>query len=139
MSCTICSKIECRKNLLLLKLDNFSKHVGKRKAKVTTKGVQTSKFFYSKNTNMFKMKRSMLIWQKGFNVLHLGRKKDGNDDKQKLVQFIIGLHLLMEGRPMIDFEGLKLLFKQLGVKTTLKSSRLIAQHGSWLNNYTKWC
>jgi hypothetical protein len=43
----------------------------------------------------------------------------------------------MEGRPMIDFEGLKLLFKLLGVKTTLKSSRLIAQHGSWLNNYTK--
>ncbi len=38
---------------------------------------------------------------------------------------------------MIDFEGLKLLFKLLGVKTTLKSSRLIAQHGSWLNNYTK--
>jgi hypothetical protein len=28
---------------------------------------------------------------------------------------------------MIDFEGLKLLFKQLGVKTTLKSSRLIVQ------------
>jgi hypothetical protein len=50
---------------------------------------------------------------------------------------LIHIHLLMEGRPMIDFEGLKLLFKQLGVKTTLKSSRLIVQHGSWLNNYTK--
>jgi hypothetical protein len=45
----------------------------------------------------------------------------------------------MEGMPMIEFEGLKLLFKQLGVKTMLKRSRLIAQHGSWLNNYTKWC
>jgi hypothetical protein len=75
----------------------------------------------------------------GLNVLHLVRKRDGNDDKQKLVQFTIGLHLLMEGKPMIDFEGLKLLFKQLGVKTMLESSRLIVQHGSWLNNYTKRC
>jgi hypothetical protein len=43
------------------------------------------------------------------------RKRNGNDDKQKLVHFTIGLHLLMEGRPMIHFEGSKLLFKQLGV------------------------
>jgi hypothetical protein len=65
MSCEICSKIECKFFLFVLKLDNFSKHVGKRKAKVTTKGVQTSKFFYYKNTNMLKMRRSMLIWQRG--------------------------------------------------------------------------
>jgi hypothetical protein len=76
---------------------------------------------------------------KGFNVLHLAREKDGNDDKQKLVQFTISLHLFMEGRPMIDFKHLKLLFKQLGVKTMLKISRLIAQHGSWLNNFSNWC
>jgi hypothetical protein len=38
-------------------------------------------------------------------------KDDGNDDKWKLVQFTFVLHLIMEGRPMIDFEGLKLLFK----------------------------
>jgi hypothetical protein len=54
MSCTICSKIECRKNLFAFKLDNFSEHVGKRKAKVTTKSVQTSKFFYSKVTTCSK-------------------------------------------------------------------------------------
>jgi len=138
MSCES-SKIECRKNLFVLKLDNFFKHVGKRKAKVTTKGVQTSNFFYSKNATMHKMKAINLNLANGLNVLHLVRKRDGNDDKQKLVQFTIGLHLLMEGRPMIDFEGLKLLFKQLGVKTMLESSRLIVQHGSWLNNYTKRC
>jgi hypothetical protein len=44
-------------------------------------------------------------------VLHLMKKGNGNDDKWKLAQFIFVLHLIMEGRLMIDFEGLKFLFK----------------------------
>jgi hypothetical protein len=44
-------------------------------------------------------------------ILHLVMKGDGNDDKWKLVQFAIDLHLLMEGMPITNFESLKFLFK----------------------------
>jgi hypothetical protein len=40
---------------------------------------------------------------KGFNVFHLVRKKDGNDDKQNLVQFtIVDTYTFVDGRKAND-------------------------------------
>jgi hypothetical protein len=47
--------------------------------------------------------------EKGSNVVQLVTKRNGNDDKAKLVQFIIVLHLLMAGKSITNFESLKAL------------------------------
>jgi hypothetical protein len=44
-------------------------------------------------------------------ILHLVMKGYGNGDKRKLVQFVVDLHLLMEGMPITNFENLNFLFK----------------------------
>jgi hypothetical protein len=51
MRCKIFSKLEHeKKQLLVLELHSLSRHIGKRKMKVTTKGVQACKFFYLKDS-----------------------------------------------------------------------------------------
>jgi hypothetical protein len=97
----VCSKFEYKYKLFVPKLDNLSKHINKRKAKVAKLDIQTWKFYFSKNSQHAKSKIILTSMAKE-NVFHFVTKQVGNDDKQKLVQFTYVMHSLRGTPPFCN-------------------------------------
>jgi phage-related protein len=85
--CKVCSKVQHKDRLFVLKFDNLSKHASKKKEKVIKFSVQPGKFYFKKNSQHVKNEFIIACMPKE-NVFHLVMKGDGNYDNQKLVQFI---------------------------------------------------
>ncbi len=47
VQCAICTKVEEKENLLMLKLDSLLKHVSRHKAKVSKLGVLTGPYYFN--------------------------------------------------------------------------------------------
>ncbi len=58
--------------------------------------------------------------------------------KKKYIQFVAIFHLLKNGRPMIDFESLKELFKFLKFVNAPQKIRQIQVGGVWQKPWIMW-
>jgi hypothetical protein len=97
----MCLKFEHKDKLFVPKLDNLSKHISKRKAKVAKLDIQTWKFYFSKDSQHAKNKVILISMAKD-SVFHFVTKEDGNDDEQKLIQFTKVLHSLRRTPPFCN-------------------------------------
>jgi len=61
VQCAICSKVEVKEKLLVLKLDNLLTHASRHKAEVPSRGVEVGSFISILKANMLKMKKSTLL------------------------------------------------------------------------------
>jgi hypothetical protein len=92
----VCSKIECKDELLVPKFDILSNHANKRKTKVAMLGVQIRKLIFLKKSQHVKNK-AIYVGMARKNVFHLVAQGDGNHNRQKIVQFTYVMHLLKKG------------------------------------------
>ncbi len=117
--CTICSKVEGRKKLLIPKLDYLLKHLGRRKTTFAMPKVKVGEFYENKKCAY--AKKQVLFAQILVNfVLQLVIYQGLASNKRKFVQFIVILYVLFHSKPMNFFENMKSLLELLKVKHCLK-------------------
>jgi hypothetical protein len=116
--CKICSNIERKPKLLALKFNTFHKHVRRRMAIIHNSGIVVKDYFYckdvahAKNERIYSMRNSKSIMTLVQSRIHFRVWK-------KFIQFVIVLHILLHGKPMLEYESLRELFLLFKVKNTL--------------------
>jgi len=119
--CKVCSKIDGKDKMFALKIDNLWKHAKRRKALVVILGIcGASKYYMSKNFVPAKNERLCAVARKD-SIFKLVYHLIVGKRKKKLVQFSTCFHMLVEGRPMIDFESMNKLVHFLDVKNFPKT------------------
>ncbi len=106
--CKVCIRIERKENLLVLKMDFLSKHVSKRKGK--GHDVVVGKWYFAKDPKHAKNEVLNASFTHDFVLTRLTITEVTNN-KRKLLQYRCISHLLNEGHPTMDYEGMKVLFK----------------------------
>jgi hypothetical protein len=113
----ICNNIEGKPKLLALKLDTLQKHVGCHKATISSFDIVIRDYFYCKDATHAKNERTCTMQNLEFAMtlvqsrIHLGGQK-------KFIQFVTILHILLHGRPMLEYDSLRELVLLLKVKNT---------------------
>ncbi len=103
--------------MLAPKLNTLQKHVRHCKAAIPSFGIVVGDYFYCKDVAHAKNERTYFVQNLEFVMtlmqsgIHLGARK-------KFIQFVIVLHILLHGRPMLEYESLRELFLLLKVKNT---------------------
>ncbi len=129
--CTICSKVEGLKKLLIPKFDYLLKHLGRRKTTFAMLRVKVREFY--ENKKCAHAKKQALFAQILANfVLQLLINQGLASNKRKFVQFVFILYVLSHSKPMTNFENMKSLFELLKGNIVQKNTSLILQVGVWL-------
>jgi hypothetical protein len=114
VKCRVCSKVKGNDKLLVLKLDSLIKHSGLQKCTIVRLGVDVKK--YSIHPTNSHVKNEKFFAARGLDIVAIQLENGGKAEREKkYIQFVAIQHLFKQGRPMIDFEGLKGLFKFLKV------------------------
>jgi hypothetical protein len=117
VQCKICSNIEGKPKLLAPKFDTLHKHVGRHKAIVLNSSIVVEDCFYCKDVAHAKNEKTYFMWNLESVItlmqlgIHLGTWK-------KFIQFVTVLHILLHGRPILEYESLRELFLLLKVRNT---------------------
>ncbi len=121
VKCKVCTKREGKEKLLAPKFDNLWKHSGRRKALATISKVfkagefyMNKDFVHAKSEHLYYSIRKDTIANQIYHVAIGWRKK-------KLVQFSICFHMMVESRPMINYESMSKLLHFLDVKNFPKA------------------
>jgi hypothetical protein len=115
--CRICTEVEGREELHVLKINSLHKHSGHWKAVTTTERVKKGKFYYVstnqhiKNERVYYARRGAV----GETIIQQVAYGTMRERRCKLVQFQIVFWLLEHGRPMNDYEAIQELMAQLEV------------------------
>jgi hypothetical protein len=114
VKCWVFFKVNGKDKLLVLKLDSLIKHSRMQKSTITRLGVVVGRYFICPTNSHVKNEKFFVA--KGLDMV-VAQLEDGGkaERKKKYIQFVVIWHLLKQGHPMIDFEGLKGLFKFLKV------------------------
>ena len=113
--CKICSDVEGREKLLVPKLDSLWKHCGRRKAITSFGKVKAGQHYFLTN-NAHAKNEKIYFARLGkardtvFQQVAMGTVKER---KRKMVQFQAVLWLLMQGRPLTQYEKMKDLLQLL--------------------------
>ncbi len=111
----ICSELDGREKLSVLKFDNLQKHASRKKCNVVGPKLTMGQYFMFTNSQHAKNER---LWtSRGQNIIveMVASFSETSEKKPKFVQFVAIFQLLKLGKPLIDFE----LFNILKVKITL--------------------
>jgi hypothetical protein len=117
VQCKICSNIERKPKLLAPKFDTLQKHVERRKATILNSSIVVEDYFYCKDVAHAKNEKTYSMWNLEFVMtlvqlgIHFGTRK-------MFIQFVTALHILLHGRPILEYESLRELFLLLKVKNT---------------------
>ena len=116
VKCTVCSTISGKPKIMGPKWDALSKHGGKRKAtKNLGNGVKKWQWYIAKNCKHLHFER-IFATRSTVTMAQLLAVVKG-ERARKRQQLATVLHLLQEGRPMLEYPALKPLFTFLGVPT----------------------
>jgi hypothetical protein len=115
--CRICTEVEGRKKLLVLKIDSLHKHSGHRKVVIATRQVKKGEFYYLSTNQYIKNERMYFARRGAVGETIIQQVQHGavRERRRKLVQFRIVFWLLAHGRPMNDYEAVQELMVQLEV------------------------
>ncbi len=97
-------KVEGKEKLLVPRLDNLLKHVGRHKAKVLNRGVEASFFNFDPKNQHVQNEKKLHYCRLSFNSRCCCCRSSPCQEK-KIVQFVAMFHLLSKGQVMMDFEG----------------------------------
>jgi hypothetical protein len=131
--CKVFSKINGKAKMFAPKIESLHKHVGKKKALMVVLGVCGAREYYmskdsvhAKNeTWLYAIARKDSTFKQAYHAV-VGKKK------KKLMQFSTCFHMLVEGRPMTNFESMnKLLHFLDGPRTFQKPIGQIKMVGKW--------
>jgi len=115
--CKICSDVEGRDKLLVPKLDSLWKHCGRRKATTSFGKVKAGDYYFLSNNVHVRNEKIFFArsGKAGDTVVQQVAQGAIRERKRKMVQFRGILWLLMQGRPLAQYEMMKDLFELLGV------------------------
>lgn len=114
VKCLVCSTITGKPKLLGPKWDTLQKHSGKRKAtKNMIGGIKKGQWYIAKNCKHLRFER-MYATRSVVTVAQQMASVTG-ERARKRQQFATVLHILQEGRPMLEYQALQPLFTFLGV------------------------
>lgn len=114
VKCLVCTAIEGRDKILGPKWDTLQKHGGKRKAtRDMTNGTKKGRWYQDLNCKYVKNERIYATRSRRTVLEQVTAMKGERGRKQ--IQFATILHLLHEGRPMLEYTALQPLFTFLGV------------------------
>jgi len=114
VKCRVCSKVKGNEKLLVSKLDSLIKHSGLQKCTIARLGADVRKYSICPTNSHVKNKK--LFAAKGLDMVAIQLESGGKVEREKnYIQFVAIWHLFKQGHPMMDFEGLKGLFKFLKV------------------------
>ena len=114
VKCLVYTVIEGRDKILGPKWDTLMKHGGKRKATHDMpNGPKKDKWYQDKNCRHVKNERIFAAKSRTTFLEQVTEVKGERDRKQ--IQFAIILHLLHEGRPMLEYTAPQPLLRFLGV------------------------
>jgi hypothetical protein len=111
----VCTTIESKERILVVKLNSLYKHVGRRKAKTNHLGMAKGTFYYCMNF-VHQKNETLYVVSLYSNVVHQLDLGEIGEKKNKKVQFAIVFYLLREGRPLTNYESLKDLFYFFKIK-----------------------
>jgi len=115
VKCRVCFKVEGRDKLLVPKLDSLIKHSRMRKCIIAKPKVVMGQYFICPTNSH--VKNEKLFVARGLDTVVVQLENGGKAKRKKTnIQFVAIWHLLKQGHPTIDFEGLKGLFKFLIVE-----------------------
>jgi hypothetical protein len=116
VKCAVCSTIIEKPKNMGPKWDTLSKHSGKRKAtKNLGNSVKKGQWYIAKNCKHLRFEKIFAAQSTVTVAQQLAVVK--RERARKRQQFATVLHLLQEGRPMLEYPALKPLFTFLGVPT----------------------
>jgi len=115
--CKICSNIEGKTKLLTPKFDTLQKHVRHCKATIPSSNIVVEDYFYYKDFAHAKNERTYFVHNSEF-IMTLVQSRIHLVAWKKFIQFATILHILLHGRPMLEYELLRELFLLLKVKNT---------------------
>lgn len=115
--CKVCSDVEGREKLLVPKLDSLWKHCGRRKATTSFGKVKAGEYYFLSTNSHVKNERIFFakLGKAGDTVLQQVAEGTVRERKRKNVQFRAICWLLMQGRPLTQYETMRELFELLGV------------------------
>ena len=115
VKCIICSTMMGRVKLLLPKWDTLTKHAGRRRADRDIPGVANrGEYYYSRDCAH--AKNAVLYASRGPQTVAQMAQNEAGERSRKRVQFATIFHILAQGRPMLEYESLNLLFNFLQVR-----------------------
>jgi len=127
----VCSKINGKDKMLAPKIDSLRKHVRRRKALIVDLGVcATNEYYMNKNFVHAKNERLYVVARKDSIFKQVCLPTVG-ERKKKLMQFSMCFHILVEGRPMIDFESMNKILHFLDVNNFPKPIGQTQVVGRW--------
>lgn len=115
--CKICTEVEGKEKLLVPKLEFLWKHCGRRKATNSFGKVESGQYYFLSNNAHVKNEKIYFarLGNSGESVLQQVVCGTVKERQRKLVQFRVVLWLLMQGRPLSDFEDMRELLQLLSV------------------------
>jgi hypothetical protein len=120
MRCKVCSKIEGENKFLVPKFDYFIKHSSLKKCIVVKPIMVVGAYYVNPNNAHVKNEKLYVSIRHDTSTSKAKKAKK----KKKYVQFVAIRHLLIQGRPMIDFENF-LLFEQIYLTKDMIQEKVI--------------
>ncbi len=113
VKCRIYNEVERKDEIFDAKWDSFCKHVGQRKAeKNIGTNVKKGDWYFSKYCKHAKNHKLFTSHSYG-NFATQPANGMARENRRKVVQLTIVLHLLQQGRPMQEYEVIKPLYEFL--------------------------
>jgi hypothetical protein len=103
--------------LLAPKFDKLHKHVGCHKAIVLNSNIVVKDYFYCKDVAHAKNEKTYFMWNLE-SVMTLVQLRIHLGTWKKFIQFATILHILLHGRPILEYESLREFFLLLKVQNT---------------------